>query len=84
MCSSEDSWNVTATGSSNMPNRSELVVDKGWGFWWYHSSRHSLNHLPAMDPGMKHPPGRAMHPLLRSIHFPLWMYSLRILQLFLK
>ena len=84
MCSSEDSWNVAAAGSGSTPNRSELVVDEGWGFWQYHSSRRSLNHLPAMDPGMKRPPGKAMWPSLWSMHFPSWMYSLRISQLFLK
>ena len=60
MHSSKDSWNIAAAGSGNMPERSELVVDKDGGFWWYHSSRCSLNHLLAMVPGMKHPPGSAM------------------------
>ena len=84
MRSSKDSWNVAAAGSGSTPNRSELVVDEGWGFWRYHLSRCSLNHLPVMDPGMKHPPGKAMRPSLRSMHFPSRMYSLRISQLFLK
>ena len=84
MHSSEDNWNVAVAGSGNTPKRSKLVVDEDGGFWWYHSSRQSINHLPVMDPEMKCPPGRAMQLSSQSIHFLSQMYSLRMLQLFLK
>ena len=86
MRSSAVSWNEAVTGSGKTSNKIELVVVAGMGsgFCWSHSLRQSLDVLPAIVPGMKCLPRRAIHPSSRSIHLPSRIYSLRTLQLFLK
>ena len=65
----------------NTSSKSVLAVEVETGFCQCHSSRCSLKVFPAMEPGMKRPPGNVIRPSSRSIHLPSQTYSLSMSQL---
>ena len=81
MHSSEESCRTPTIGLGDTSSKSTLAVEVETGFCRYHSSRRSLKVFLATEPGMKRPPGNAIRPSSRSIHFPSWTYSLSTSQL---
>ena len=68
--SSEESWRTPTVGLGDTSSKSTLAVEVETGFCQCHSSRHSLKVFPAMEPGMKRPPGNTIQPSSQRIHFP--------------
>ena len=60
--SSEESWRTPTVGLGDTSSKNALVVEVETRFCQCHSSRCSLKVFPAMEPGIKLPPGNAIHP----------------------